>query len=346
MEPKKQKDKIEINEDGNVVSRKVKRVKVICFKDKKSKQIRDIKHKYFSLKDKKIKFSKVEVKQMLKVSSVKGKKILTVKNGKASKKKVSALAVEVHASNNDKLEMRNNDDVNYEESYVREKAESSSGLMNNVDGAWLGCTLRESPIADDSLSWESHTLAKNHYDEKVATSEDGTVATMKQTSEKNIRFADSCTNSDHNSTEVISSSIDMKTLEFERPLQLSKATSASYSLDVQAEALHCMEGEIKCRPEEENSDKENLPNANSLAKIKENGLLGSQRRITSSIEEAGTSSINVSDLTGVNTRESTSRKRQLEATVDIMPVPLEKRPRRSIGRASELASQRKAMMDY
>lgn len=101
------------------------------------------------------------------------------------------------------------------------------------------------------------------------------------------------------------------------------------------------------RPEEENSDKENLPSVGTETKAKDSEAVISQKKHVNGLEEAGTSAH--SQSAGDSEEEAKPERKEVKCLdlggVNIPKLP-EKRSRRSVGRASELASQRKAMMDF
>lgn len=101
------------------------------------------------------------------------------------------------------------------------------------------------------------------------------------------------------------------------------------------------------RPEEENSDKENLPSVGTETKVKDSEAVISQKKNVNGLEEEGTSAHSKS---AEDSEEEAKPERSEVKCLDLGGVNLpklpEKRSRRSVGRASELASQRKAMMDF
>lgn len=369
-------------------SKKTKKAKIIpVVKDKKTKKLSVIKDKFISLKDKKkVKSSKAEVKRSLNMNVIKDKKPQTLKkkissaelDGKLTlKKKASALTKTLPISRKDKNTLRKDKLAKHCHSQELTAAKTKSvpkdevgGLSNvvelrqeqQIDNAdLLTCIISDQPVAEDNgirVVWENHELP--------GFSQDGTIVTSEQSPEQVLRvtdnFIDSLMVSQIPSTCIVfakdhsdfherfseESCIDEKK-SIERPMQFSSSVCTTSSFDAQTEAHLVRETEVKCRPEEENSDKENLPNANSIGKIIENGVLDSSRKVTISSEEAETSTVSEGGAIFENnesTRDISGIKRQLDISKDKTTELPEKRLRKSHARASELASQRKAMLDY
>ncbi|KAG7166224.1 histone-lysine N-methyltransferase trithorax-like, partial [Homarus americanus] len=317
LKPKKQRVK---NKTDNVLKIKKKAKMVTGIKVKKTKKAVDIKNKVTSLKGKKkLKLSKGETGQSLEASSEKGKKVKkvvnpkkktvgsdTVNKPKATKKKSSSVNAKV--SKKDKISRKKDKPAKKnksEELPVTKDVdceESDEGVMRRVklsseEDKWLDCILVNHPVIGNSSLWDSQILVDIPHDGTDVVSEQITENMFKVTDAYMDNFMDKTADSTCNSYGHYSGS-EGRSIESvcvdevsvaERVAPLSSGGCVSYTIEVQGDALLVREGEVKGKPEEENSDKENLPNANSLVKVKENGVLGPQRKVTNVSDEADTS---------------------------------------------------------